>query len=186
MNPNPERLRRELLAARYLQAVESDDFDAQDALWRLAEAEPELVDIFRQVHDDLIAEQDAAEAAAATDAIADAVEKHLPSATIVRDPAGPVTFADVADELFRNPPAGLSNDAFRLNDELRSSREPLPRDLGLSNLIAFAEAKFGAASRDYWRAFRDAALEVRMRAKSQSTPDYQLAARRAPKPEEKP
>lgn len=185
MNPNPEILRRELLAAKYLRAVESDDFELQEKLWQLAESEPELVDLFQQVHDDLIAEQDSAESAKATDAIVDAVEKHLPSATIVRDPAGPVTFADVADELFRNPPLGLSNDAFRLNDELRNSPEPLPTELGLSALIAFAEAKFGAAPREYWRAFKLAALEVRMRANSR-TAEYQLAARREPKPEDRP
>ncbi len=185
MNPNPEILRRELLAAKYLQAVESDDFEMQEALWQLAESEPELAEMFQQVHDDLIAEQDAAEDVAATATIADSVEKHLPSATIVRDPAGPVTFADVADELFRNPPVGLSNEAFRLNDELRSSVEPLPTELGLSALIAFAEAKFGTAPREYWRAFKLAALEVRMRANSR-TAEYQLAARREPKPEDRP
>ena len=185
MNPNPEILRRELLAARYLRAVESDDFDLQGSLWQLAEAEPELADLFQQVHDDLIAEQDAAETANVRAGIVDAVEKHLPSATVVRDPSGPVTFADVADELFRNPPIGLSNDAFRLNDELRSSGEPLPAELGLTALIAFAEAKFGAAPREYWRAFKLAALEVRMRANSR-TAEYQLAARREPKPEDRP
>lgn len=185
MNPNPEILRRELLAAKYLQAVESDDFAAQEEFWKLAESEPELVDLFQQVHDDLIAEQDAAETAKATAGIAESVERHLPTAEIVRDPVGPVTFADVADELFRHPPTGLSNDAFRLNDELRSSAEPLPTELGLSALIAFAQAKFGEAPREYWQAFRLAALEVRMRANSRTT-EYQLAARREPKPEDRP
>lgn len=181
MNPKPEILRRELLAAKYLQAVESDNFEMQEALWQLAGTEPDLADLFQQVHDDLIAEQDAAETANLTAGIAESVEKHLPSASIVRDPAGPVTFADVADELFRNPPGGLSNDAFRLNDELRSSREPLPTELGLSTFIEIAEKKFGAAPREYWKALRQVAMKIELRRASQT--EFQLAARSAPKPE---
>lgn len=182
MNPNPEILRRELLAAKYLEAVESDDFDSQEAFWTLAESEPELAELFHQVHDDLVAEQDTAETAAATSAIANAVEKHLPSASLIRDPSGSVTFADVADELYRHPPMGLSNDVFRLNDDLRSSSEPLPTELGLTALIAFAEAKFGTAPREYWQAFRQAALKLELRRASQT--EYQLAARSAQKPED--
>lgn len=177
MKPNPDLLRREYLAGQYLLAVEADDFPSQEALWRVAETEPELISLFQQVHEDLVAEQDAAERAAA--AIADAAARHLPLAA-VRAPVGPVTFADAAEELMRHPPAGLSGDAFRLNDLLRSSTEPLPADLGLSKLIASAEAKFGAAPREYWRAFRDAALTVRMRAATR-TAEYQLAARREPR-----
>lgn len=182
MNASDRRLWIDLMTARYLEAVERENFDEQTKLWDAAAHDDELEAAFHEIHEALI-EADATET---KDALEAAVAKHLPSATVVRDPAGPVTFADVADELFRLVPTGLPNEAWRLNDELRNSREPLPRDLGLSHLIAFAEAKFGTAPRDYWRAFRDAALEVRMRARSQSTPDYQLAARRAPKPEEKP
>ncbi len=184
MTPNRDRLQLELLAAEYLAAVESDDFEAQNRLWKLAETDSTLATAFREVHSDLIAEQDEAEAAKTTAAVTDAVETHLKSATIVREPTGPVTFADVADELFRAPPGGLPPEAHALNAKLRDAKEPLPTDLGLSALIAFAEAKFGAASRDYWRAFRTAAITVRTRANTR-TDEYQLAARRAPKPEDR-
>ncbi|QEL15338.1 hypothetical protein [Limnoglobus roseus] len=169
------------LSARYLDALDRDDFDAQEELWALAAQHADLETAFRELHEGLLEE----EAAKATAAVTDAVESHLKSATIVREPTGPVTFADVADELFRHTPGGLPPEAHALNAKLREAKEPLPADLGLSGLIAFAEAKFGAASRDYWRAFREAALTVRMRANSQSA-EYQLAARRAPKPEDRP
>lgn len=181
MTPNDRRLWIDLMTARYLEAVERQDFDAQEELWTAAATDEALEAAFHEIHQALIEEEEAK----TTTAIADAVEQHLKSATIVQPPTGPVTFADVANELFRHPPGGLSVDAHRLNDELRGSDEPLPRDLGLTALIEFAEKKFGVAPRDYWRAFRDAALTVRMRANSHQT-DYQLAARRGPKPEDRP
>lgn len=181
MNANDRRLWLDGLTARYLEAVEADDYAAQEELWTLAAQDAELETAFREIHEGLIEE----ELTTTTNTIADAVAKHMPSATIVRDATGTVTFADVADEMFRNPPAGLPTEAWRLNDELRSSAEPLPRELGLSKLIEFAEVKFGVAPREFWKAFREAAIVVRMRSNSQTT-DYQLAARRAPKPEDRP
>lgn len=180
---NPDRLRTELLAARYLEAVEADDFDAQAELWKLAETDPRLVALFRRVHDDLLAEQEEAEAARATDAVAAAVGRHLPSAEIVTAADGPVTVADVADELFRHTPDRLPAEAHALNDRLRQSHEPLPAALGLSKLVAWAEAKFGQAPVEYWKAFREAALLVRMRANTET--EFRLAARKAPKPEDR-
>ena len=96
---------------------------------------------------------------------------------------GPVTVADVADELFRHTPGRLNADAHALNDRLRTSREPLPVELGLSKLIAWAEAKYGPGALEYWRAFRVAALKLELRQGAET--EYQLAARTAPKPEDR-
>lgn len=179
MTAKDRRLWIDVTAARYLEAVEREDYDTQEALWQLAAADAELEAAFHEVHAALLEE----EAAATTAAVVAAVETHLPSATVVREPTGPVTFADVADELFRHTPDRLPPEAHALNAKLREATDELPTDLGLSSLIAFAEAKFGAASRDYWKAFREAAMRVRMRA-TVKTAEYQLAARRGPKPEE--
>lgn len=183
MTPNPDRVRLELLAARYLEAVELDDFETQEQLWKLAELDPRLVEVFRQVHEDLLAEQDEAEATRTTDAITSAVEQHLPSAEIVKPNHGRVTVADVANELFRHTPDRLPAEAHALNNRLRQSHEELPVALGLSKLIVWAEAKFGPAPVTYWKAFREAALLVRMRANTETA--YQLAARKATKPEDR-
>lgn len=182
MTPNPDRIRLDLLAARYLEAVERDDFETQEQLWQLAGTDPQLVAAFRQVHDDLLAEQEEVEATHAKTAITSAVEQHLTSAEIVTPTAGPVTVAAVANELFRHTPDRLPAAAHVLNERLRQSPEELPASLGLSKFVAWAEATFGPAPIEYWKAFREAALLVRMRATPET--EFQLAARKAPKPEE--
>lgn len=179
MTPNPERLRLARLAARYLEALEADDFPTQTKLWKLAETDPMLTAAFQQLHADLAEEQSDAEAATATGVIAAAVGQHLPSAEIVTSAIAPVTVADVATELFRHPPGKLSAAAHSLNEKLRLSQDPLPADLGLSKLVAWAEARLGTAPVEYWKAFRQAAIKLELR--RASAEEYQLAARSAPK-----
>ena len=70
-----------------------------------------------------------------------------------------------------------------LNERLRRLQEPLPEDLGLSGLIGWAEKRFGSAPAEYWKAFRQAAVKLELRRGAEA--EYHLAARRAPKPEEK-
>jgi hypothetical protein len=176
MTPNDRRLWIDLTAARYLEAVERDDFDAQVELWALAARDAELEAAFHEIHAGLVEELQAA-TVTAVDA---AAEKHLTSGEVVRPAAGPVTVGQVADELFRHAPNRLSADAHALNDRLRRSDEPLPADLGLSKLAAWAEAKFGPAAAEYWQAFRQAALKLELRRAAET--GHQLAARSVPKP----
>ena len=103
MTPNDRRLWLDLTAARYLEAVEQDDFDAQTRLWELAAGDPVLEAEFHRVHDDLLAEREAA----TTAAVADAAERHLTSGQVVRPAGGPVTVGMVADELSRHAPDRL-------------------------------------------------------------------------------
>jgi hypothetical protein len=184
MNPGDRRLQLDLAAARYLDALERDDFTAMADIWRLALADPELEAVLREVHTGLIEDQATEAVAAASAALTAAVETHLPSAEIVRPAAGPVTVGDVAEELFRHTPDRLPAEAHLLNERMRASKEPLPEDLGLSGLIEWAEKLFGAAPAEYWKAFRQAAVKLELRRGAEA--EYQLAARRAPKPEEKP
>jgi hypothetical protein len=183
MNPTDRRLQLDLAAARYLAALERDDFTAMADIWRLALADPELEAVLREVHTGLIEEQAGEATAAAAAALAAAVETHLPSAEIVRPSAGAVTVGDVAEELFRHTPDRLPAEAHLLNERLRVSQEPLPEELGLSGLIGWAEKLFGAAPAEYWKAFRQAAVKLELRRGAQA--EYHLAARSAPKPEEK-
>jgi hypothetical protein len=171
MTPH-DRLRVSLASACYLDALERADEAALESLWASAAADPELLAAFRDIHAGLLEEQ----AVRNTAALSAAVEQHLPSAEVVRPATGPVTVADVADELFRHTPDRLPAEAHQLNERLRQSPEPLPPDLGLSKLTAWAEAKYGAAPPAYWKAFREAAIKARMRASADA--EFQLAARR--------
>ena len=176
MNPNNRSLWIDLTAARYLDAIERDDFDAQLELWRAAEVDPELEAAFHDLHAGLIAEQ----GEAATAAVASAAENHLRSGDVVRSTDGPVTVADVANELFRDTPGRLSAEVHAMNERLRSATESLPTDLGMWSLREWIEAKFGSVPPEYVKAFRQAALKVRMRANSET--GHQLAARRVQSP----
>jgi hypothetical protein len=173
MNPHDRRLWLDLTAARYLDAIERDDFDTQVELWRAAESDPELEEAFHDIHAGLVEEREVAAAAI----IAAVAEKHLTSGEVVRPTAGPVTVADVADDLFRHTPDRLPASAHAINERLRAVAEPLPTDLGLWSLSAWIEARFGPMPPEYLVVFRQAALKVRMRVNSEM--EYQLAARRA-------
>jgi hypothetical protein len=180
MTPNPERLRKELLAAEYCEALETDDFETEARLWKLAETEPELIELFQQVHADLLEERLDAEAAQVTSALTNVVAQHL-KAEIINDATQPVTVAAVADELFRHAPDRLSPVAHQLIERMRQDKDELPDDLGLSKLTTWLEVKFGKAEAELWKAFRAAAVKLEGRRASEI--DYQMAARKAHKPE---
>jgi hypothetical protein len=183
MKPNERRLQLDLTAARYLEALEQDDFTAMAEMWKAASGDGELEAILRDVHAGLIEEQAHAELSSVTEGIVSAVQEHLPSAEVIRETGGPTTVGDVADELYRHSPDRLPIDAHLLNERLRKSQEPLPENLGLSVLTAWAESRFGAGPPEYWRVFRQAAVKLVLRSAANS--EYRLAARRT-KPEARP
>jgi len=178
---NERRLRVDVAAAHYLEALEAEDFDTTTALWQQALVDPDLESALREVHAGLVEEQAQRAAAVAATALIAAVETHLPSATVVRPAAAVLTVADVANELFRHAPDRLPAAAHVLNERLRTRAEVLPADLGLPQLTTWAEARFGPGPREYWKAFRQVAVKLELRRAAEA--DYQLAARRAPKPE---
>ncbi len=177
---NQKRLDR--LAMNYLTAVNAADFDAIDVLWGAAAADSALADMLHRLNAHLAAEQEDAATDAVVGQVVAAITAHMPSAEVVRAAAAPVTVADVAEHLRRNPPRGLTADDLRFNDDLRRSAEPLPTDMGLSRIVAWGR-RFGNAPEPYWRAFRECALLLKMR--QESADNYQMAARPAkPKPPE--
>jgi hypothetical protein len=184
MNAIERRLQLDLAAARYLDALERDDFAMMTAMWQSASHDHELEGILREVHAGLLEERAQGELAASAEGITTAVEEHLPSAEIVRQTSGPTTVGDVADELYRHCPDRLPIDAHLLNERLRQSQEPLPENLGLSVLTAWAESRFGEGPPEYWRVFRQAAVKLVLRSSAEN--EYRLAARRNGRPEAKP
>jgi hypothetical protein len=184
MNPVERRLQLDLTAARYLDALERDDFATMAELWQAASHDHELEALLREVHAGLLEERAHGELTAVAEGIATAVEEHLPSAEIVRQTRGPTTVGDVADELYRRCPDRLPIDAHLLNERLRQSQEPLPENLGLSVLTAWAESRFGEGPPEYWRVFRQAAVKLVLRSAAEN--EYRLAARRNSNPEARP
>ena len=169
---NQNRLDR--LALQYLAAVETEDFDTIDALWKQAADDADLDAMLHGLNAGLVAEQDAQEHAAIASAVLGSIEQHMPSAEIVRPITGPLTVAEVAEHIRRHPPAGLTTDDLKLNDVLRKATEEVPAELGITQVIRWG-TRFGSAPEAYWRAFREVALDLWM--ERTSAANYQLAAR---------
>jgi hypothetical protein len=185
MTNREDQHRLDRLALQYLAAVEAEDFDAIDALLEQAADDAELDAMLHGLNAELVAEQEARDHAAVTSALLDTIEKHMPSAEVIRPAIGPLTVAEVAEHVRRHPPAGLTADDLRINDVLRKALAEVPPELGISQVVRWG-SQFGPAPEAYWRAFREAALDLLMGRTSET--NYQLAARpkRPKRPGDKP
>lgn len=166
--------RLDTLALQYLQAVENEDFDTIVALWDQAAEDADLDEMLHGLNAEVVAEQAREENAAVASAVLEQIEKHMPSAEVVRPTTGPLTVADVAEHIRRHPPAGLTIEDFQLNDVLRKTPEEVPTQLGISQVVSWGR-RFGYAPEAYWRAFRQTALKLRMQRESEA--EYRMAAR---------
>jgi hypothetical protein len=180
MTDRENQLRLDAIAMRYLAAVESQDFDTIDALLEQATRDADLDAMIHALNEAIVADRDDASREAADAAIIAAIKQHLPSAEIISPVSGSLAVSEVADYLRRNPPAGLTADDLKLNDLLLNAADAVPGDLGISRVLEWGK-HFGQAPDVYWRAFRAAALKLRMLREA----DLQLAARSSkPKPPE--
>jgi hypothetical protein len=175
MTNREKQHRLDQLAMHYLAALEAEDFEQLDQLWEQAEIDTDVAEMFHELTAELVAEQEGREKAGLETAILDKIEKHLPSAEVIRPQTGPLTAAEVAEYIRRHPPAGLTIDDLRLNEQLRASGEVVPTELGLSQVLKWGQ-RFGTAPEAYWRAFREVALDLWMQ-RSSGVENYQLAAR---------
>jgi hypothetical protein len=170
-----ERQRQlDLLAIQFVDALEAGDFATVDKLWSACATDPELESIFLDTAGELAQMHEAETRAQLETAVVEAVEQHMPSAELIRSPAGPLTVAEVAEFIRRHPPAGLAIDEVAANEQLRQSAEVVPAELGMSQVLDWGR-QFGGVPETYWRTFRQAALKLRMR--RESDVHYQMAAR---------
>src|SRR5262245_2838747 len=93
------RFQRDVAAARYLDALERNDFATMEEIWRSAQEDSELAVALQEIHEGLVEEQAAGAASFSSSALKAAVREHLPSAQVADVKVGPVTVADVAEEL---------------------------------------------------------------------------------------
>jgi hypothetical protein len=174
MTERENQLRLDRIALRYLTAIDASDFDAIEALWTQAADDPDLDAMLYGLNAELASEQESQERESVTSAVLEAIEHHLPSAEIMRPEAGQLLVSEVAEHIRRHPPRGLTIDDLKLNDALRRTSEPVPTELGISQVIRWG-TRFGTAPQEYWRAFREAALDLWMQRTSAET--YRMAAR---------
>jgi hypothetical protein len=170
MTNRENQKRLDKFAMRYLTAIDAGDFDTLSDLWARAADDPDLCEMLHELNATLATE----DREAATNAVVAAIEQHMPSAEVVRPAVGPLTVAEVADHIRKNPPPGLTTDDLRINDILRGSAQVVPAELGISQVVAWGR-QFGSAPEPYWRAFREVALDLWMR--RTSADNYQMAAR---------
>jgi hypothetical protein len=175
----------DLLAIQFADALEVGDFATIDRLWAAAALDPELETIFLETAAELARTYDAEAQAQLESAVVAAVERHMPSAELIRPAAGPLTVAEVAEFLRSHPPAGLTTDEIAANEQLRQSTQVVPTELGMSQVLDWGR-QFGLLPETYWRAFRQAALKLRMRREADA--NFQMAARQSKRqrPEAKP
>jgi len=180
------RLRRELAALAYLDALEADDLDTIALLWEQATDDAELAQILCDLSAGLMEEEepspgwdmDAAK-------VEDLLKLHFPSGAPAL-PAGPLTAGDVAARIAGDDRllAKLTVEERSANALLLADRTPLPSQLGVDSLQSWAAALPVLASQGYWTIFRHAAVLMTMGRSHQA--GLLMAARRnapAPPPE---
>jgi hypothetical protein len=170
-----ERQRQlDLLAMQFVDALEAQDFEAIDRLWTISASDPELQATLIETASELAQTYELEAQARVEGAVVEAVERHMPSAEVIRPVTGPLTVGEIAEFIRRHPPANLTTDEIAANEQLRPSAEVVPAQLGLSQVLAWGR-QFGSLPESYWRAFRQTAIKLRMRRDSELT--LQMAAR---------
>lgn len=174
MTDHARQRQLDVLAIQFVDALDARDFETVDRIWAASATDPELEAVLVETAAELgrsYAEEveDRIEAA-----VVEAFEQHLPSAELIRPVAGPLTVAEVAEFIRRYPPVGLTTDEIGANEQLLLSAQPVPTELGTSQVTDWGR-QFGSIPETYWRAFRQAALKLRMRRDSDLS--SQLAAR---------
>jgi hypothetical protein len=167
--------------ALFLSALEDGDIAAVDRIWSAAASDPGLEEALSDAAVELAAEYDRAASEHAGGVLEATLKAAMPTAEVIRPPSGPLSVAEVADQIRRSGAPGLTSADLTLNDRLALTGDPVPEHLGLSAVISWG-ARYGVAPRSYWKVFRQAALTLRLR--RESAPEYRLAAR--PSPPEQP
>ena len=178
------------LTLRYLDALEQQDWETFGEIWRRAENDRDLETALRELHEGLLEEYaGAAGRERDADAIRFLASAHFPERP---DPAEgldrPLTAGDVATRLQADLAAGavrLNESDQRANERLLGNAAPLPDQLKQSVLETWCDGLDVAASREYWRLFRQAALRLVM-ARSHRQSRVAAARRQTPSPKQEP
>lgn len=174
------RLRLELAALAYLDALEADDLDAIALLWEQACDDAELSQALCELSEGLAAEDEPSPGWAADAAKVEALlKRHFPSAAAPPPPAGPLTAGDVAARIAGDDRllSKLTLEERAANALLLTNQTPLPPQLGTAPLERWAAGLPVPGSKTYWSVFRQTAVLMTM---SRTHQAGLMAARRKP------
>jgi hypothetical protein len=84
MSDRQNQRRLDDIAMKYLAAIEASDFDAIEAMWIQAADDSDMDAMLHGLNSELAAETDASENATIDAAVLDNIQKHMPSAEVIR------------------------------------------------------------------------------------------------------
>jgi hypothetical protein len=156
-------IRYERASMQYIEAYDRDDFAAMELLWHAAETDEKLEQLLCDLNNGLLHEGGVPVEELSRENVLPLLRQKMPSAFAGVDEAV-ITAADVAAAIIadRVVVLRLSSSDQEANFKLLTVRMPLPAKLDGTNLTAFASELPVAASQQYWRAFQQAALLLRM------------------------
>src|SRR4051812_12704596 len=99
MTERENQLRLDRLALRYLAAIDGDDFETIEAIWAQAADDSDLDTMLHGLNAELAAGQDSQDRDSVTTAILEGIERHMPSAEIIRPATGQLMVAEVAEHI---------------------------------------------------------------------------------------
>jgi hypothetical protein len=152
----------EQAAMRYLDALETGDIDAVEALWAQAAVSPELEQLLCDVSDGLADELGLGrDWKADVRWLKDLVRRHFPSD---QEAPASLTAGSVAARLQGDITllAGLPDSDREANAALLASTSPVPASLGLRVLEQWVGGLGVSASARYWKEFRKVAVLLAM------------------------
>lgn len=165
-HPDP-RIREELVALAYMDALDAGDWDALASLWADAETDAELERLLCQVSEDLAAEEEPSPGwRADAKAVEELLRRCMPSAVRAVEPVepGPLTAGDVAARIAGDDEflCRLDSDGRQVNAKLLADPTPLPPQLGMRQLEQWTAGLPVQAGPGYWRVFRHVAVLLAM------------------------
>jgi hypothetical protein len=182
MSEPRNHLPRDLKALRYLDALEAGELEAVAALWEEASGDPELERLLAELDEALFLEAAEANWEADAERVRALLPKHLPSGFVAPEPPATPTVGDVAARLQVDILQGdvlLGTADREVNARLLGSQTPLPEQLGQRQLEQWTAGLGVQASAQYWRAFRQAAVLLKM-ARCQTEGSLAAARRSTP------
>lgn len=194
MNDDKRDPTLDLHGARYLEALEHDDFITMDSLWEAARTLPGLASVLVQLHlvildlslDDI--DEDSStllhdfQPVLKRLARGIAAYKSATSPHLKKETSHAITVSDIAKEVIPCIHNQHSKQFKLIARKLRNTKVPPPEKLDLASLIEWGNSMSIEAPLCYWKEFQRATRHVKRRLEA----DRRRAARRASRPDVKP